>query len=431
MAFGSEFEAQLISRFLRSRKFFLTYGSIMKENYFEVQVHRDLFSIAKEYYSKYSDTLEYEVTKNEIRKILELSRRKDNEEVFKQRSELYFEIVDKLFEIDLSSGTEYSANEVVSYAKRQETIRILKEAAEKISRGSDAGLLSSDIAKVESMGSFEALGYDYFVEVASRTYLYDRPGRIVSTGFVSLNRFLGGGLAGTELGLIVGPPSRGKTAALVNLAVGAVLNRKNVLYFVLEGSKDDLAIRFDMRISRTSKDLLLAKSSEVLDFVQYFSRLTKSKLLIQMFPTETVTVKDLDEFLIQKEMVDNFIPDLIVIDYLNLCKRSSKEDIWMGRSYREGKALAVKRNIPVWSAVQANMGSLKSDIITPKMIAEATGRIWADADVIVGLCQSEQEEQKKPPEMRLYLGKNRNRSARKIIPLIFDPDLMLMEERKV
>jgi len=433
LAFSLEFEEQLMARLVRDKKFFFNYQSVLSENHFESQIHLDIYSIVCEYHPKYSDNLSSEILKNEITSKLAFSRRKDGEETFRKRLEMYFEAVDMIYGADISSGEQYTVDTVVEFAKRQELKRILITAAGELETGGKVTSLSSDLAKLESIGSTMILGYDYFDEVVPRTSsLYEKRENVVGTGFPRLNRFLGGGLAGSELGVVVGPPSRGKTAMLVNLAVGALIGRKNVVYFVLEGGRDDVAIRFDMRLSRISKDQLLSRSGEVYEFVEYFSKkVAKSKLIIQMYPTETATVKDMDDFLTHKEMVDGFSPDVIIIDYLNLCKRSTKEDIWVGRSYREGKALATRRNKPVWSAVQAKMGSLKSDIITGKDIAEATGRIWADADVVIGECQSDEEEKKSPMEMRFYLAKNRNRAAKKTIPIIFDSDLMLMEERNV
>jgi replicative DNA helicase len=204
------------------------------------------------------------------------------------------------------------------------------------------------------------------------------------------------------------------------------------MYFVLEGSALDIALRFDMRLTRVDREHLESRSKEVRDHILYVSNLFKSKLLIQQFPANSVTVRELDDYLTHKELADGFVADLLIVDYLALCKATNpKEDTWKGSNYREGKGMAGKRNKPLWSPVQAKMDSLKADVITPKAIAEATGRIWADSDVIIGLCQSEEEEKKEPMELRWYLGKHRNNRKGKLIPMIFDPSTMYMEEVEV
>ena len=428
MSFTIEFEESLVARIIKDKKFFHTYQSLLSENHFESQIVRDLFNVALEYHAKYEGELTTDILKNEIWEKMQYGR--ESKEVLEDKIQLYWEVIDRIYSLDISSGEGYTEAVIIDFAKKREYTKLFLNSIERINRGGPINSLSSEVAKIDAIGAKMDLGYDYFGEVVPRTAsLYEKPEHVVSTGYGRLNRYLGGGLAGGELGLVVGPPNRGKTSVLVNLAVGALIDRRDTVYFVLEGPSRDIALRFDMRLARIDKDELYVRSNEVHDFIVYFSRLSKAKLIIQMFPTESAMVKDLDEFLTRKEMIDGFVPDVIIIDYLNLCKRSTKEDIWVGRNYREGKGLAVRRNKPVWSAVQAKMGSLKNDIITPKDIAEATGRVWADADVILGLCQGEDEEKKK--EMRLYLGKNRNRAAKKVIPVTFDKDLMLIEERKV
>jgi len=436
--FDEGFENILLARFVRDRKFFFSYRGVVKESYFQSSINQKIFELVSKYYNTYTENMTIEVLKNEVTKYFEYSRRNETDEVYRQKYEFFLDTIDKLFTVDISSGEMYTGDAIVDFAKRKELERVILEAASRITKGENLDKISQEIIKVQAIGASVSLGYDYFKETARRiTLMYEKPEHVVGTGYKRLDRYLGGGLAGGELGLVVGPPSRGKTSALVNLAVGAMINRRNAVYFVLEGPVEDVAVRFDMRLARKSKivskgESWKSESDAVYNFVTYFSRQFKAKLILQMFPTETASVKDLDDFLTHLELVDDFVPDVIFIDYLNLCKRPfSKEDIWTGRNYREGKALATRRAKPVWSAVQAKMGALVNDVISPKDIAEATGRIWADTDVILGLCQSAEEEKKKPMEMRWYLGKNRNRPAKRIVPMIFDSSIMLIEERSL
>jgi len=427
--FDEEFELKLLAFLVRDKSFYFNYNAVVKLQYFENQMYRDIYSIISEYYKNYGISITKDVLKTEILRTLDKLK---SEEVYQERCSSYDELLELLFLCELPPES-YTADVIVNHAKRQELKILLLDIGKKIGSGSvvDIKNLTMSLSEVDSLGSSMSLGYDYFSDVVSRVYSRDeKADNVVSTGFKKLNRYLGGGLSGGELGLVVGPPSRGKTATLVNISVGALLGKSNVIYFVLEGGVNDIAIRFDMRLSRLTKDEIVSKASQVCDNVTYFSKLFKSRLIIQMFPTESASVKEIDDFLTHKELSDGFIPNLIVIDYLNLCKRSNaREDIWIGRNYREGKALAVRRNKPVWSAVQAKMGALKNDVVTGKDIAEATGRIWADADVILGLCQSEREEREDIPQMRFYLGKNRNRAAKKVIPVMFNNHVMLIEEQ--
>lgn len=422
--FEAGFEQKLLAFLLRDRQFFAKNQMLVEPKYLGSEIRRDVWTLGKAYLNKYSEALSYDILCNEVYKFFVDRKKKDID------IDTYYEEISEIFTQDVSAGQQYATDKVVEFARNQAMIIVLRAGAKKIMNKQPLETIATEAMKALSIGGNLNLGYDYFEETVTRTTRhYDMSENVVGTGYKRLNKWLGGGLAGGELGLVVGPPNRGKTAALINLAVGAMLARKNVIYFGLEGAERDVAIRFDMRISRIDKDHLQKGYKDVQNSVSYFHKLLKSTLIIKMYAQEEATVNDLDQYLTYEEMARGFKPDVVFIDYLNLCRRSnSKEDMWLGRNYREGKSFGTRRNLPVWSAVQAKMEALKGKVVEPHHIAEATGRVWADADVIIGLCQSDQEKEMKPMGMRWFLGKNRNRPGRKTTSIIFDNDLMLMEE---
>lgn len=422
--FDDTFEQRLLAFLVRDIKFFLRNANLMREMYFMNQIRRDIFHFSSRYMEKYGESPSLDISKNEVYRLFEEKKKKD------VAIDLYLELLEDLYQTDLSGGSSYAEDVLVSFAQSREMEKVLMDGAKLVRAKHDLSPILTGVTKVLGLGNKLELGYDYWDEVISRTSRgYDMPEQVVTTGFKRLNKFLGGGLAGGELGVIVAPPNRGKTAAMVNIAHGALVNRKNVIFIGLEGKEDDVAIRFDMRFSRIRKDLLLKESDKVRDILLYQHKLLKSKLILKMFPAETVTVSDIDQYITREEIVQGFKADLIIIDYLNLCKRSNpREDTWLGTNYREGKSMAHRRNRPIWTGVQGKEGSLRENVVSPKHIAESTIRIWADSDVVIGLCQSEEEEKKEPMELRWFLGKNRNRERGKTIPMIFDNFVMMMEE---
>jgi len=425
--FEEGFERQLLALLIRDREFYVKHQGYCETKYFASQIRRDIWELSREYLEKYIDqSLTYDILANEINHLFYKLKKKN------VNIDDYLEEAALVFTADITTGKKYTSDEVLEFARSQQMKIVLTTAAKRVKTRQDLRPIANEVMKALNIGENLNLAYDYFDETITRTTrLYGMSENHVGTGCRKLDRFLGGGLAGGEMGIVVGPPSRGKTAALVNLAVGAMLNRKNVIYFGLEGAERDVAIRFDMRISRINKDLLVKEFKQVQETVTYFHNLLKSTLLIKMYAQEDATVADMDQYLIYEEMARGFKPDIIFIDYLNLCKRpNQRDDNWMGRTYREGKGLATRRNLPLWSAVQAKMDSLKSNIVLPQHIAEATGRVWADSDVIIGLCQTDDQAKTHPMEMSWYLGKNRNRPAKRRIPMIFDSDIMLIEEDK-
>lgn len=424
--FDEEFEQKLLAFLVRDIKFYLRNKFVMKAGYFVSKIRGDIYFKASQYMDKYNEIIPQEDIRNEI-KDMYLSKKKKDIPI-----DTYWELLKDLFTRDLSGGG-YAEDQVLAFAQGQEMATALKDGAQRIMGGKDLRPILTNVTKALSIANKLELGYNYFEQTIRRTSIgYEMPENTVSTGYKKLDKFLGGGLGGGEIGIIVGPSSRGKTASLVNIALGSLRQKKNVLYIVLEGKVEDIAVRFDLSLSKTSKDYLLKEADKVRDHILMVSRLLKTKLIIKGFPTETVTVDEIDQYITHEEIITELKPDLLIIDSLNLCKRSNpKEDTWLGTNYREGKAMATRRKLPLWSASQAKDDSLKGEIVEPKHIAEATIRIWSDSDVIIGLCQNDTEAEKVPSELRWYLGKNRNRPARKTIPMIFDKDIMSIEETGV
>jgi hypothetical protein len=428
--FEDTFERRLLAFLIRDVEFYLRVSFAIRFDHFKNQYCRDICEQTQEYVKKYQSAIPKDILRNEIEKMFYKQKRQDC------TLDEYWEFIDALFAMDLT-GKQYTEDEVLKFAQSQQMKKVLGDAIDKVTNREDLSPILADVTKALTIGSKIELGYDYFGETIARSFSgYEPSETMVPTGFKKLDRLLGGGLAGGEMGILVGPSYRGKTAGLINVAAGALSKRKDVLYIGFEDSKDALAIRMDTRISRISKDDIRKESSKVKDSVLYWSTLLKSTLIFKVFPSDSVTVNEIDQYITHEELVRGFKPDLIVIDYLGRCKKSHpKDEFWMGTSYREGRALAVRRNKPLWSAAQAKEGSLTGHRVLPKHIGEATIRIWSECDVMIGLCQSTEELENygdDTPHMRWYIGKRRNeaggRGKASEVPMIFHVTTQFLEE---
>lgn len=432
--FDEEFERRLLAFLVRDINFFLRNSNFVLEQHFTNQFYKDIYRTIKNYFSRYNQPISEVILRNEITNFY-IKRQKRDVNI-----DEYFKVISELFKENISLGIEYTEDQLLNFVKNKEMENILTEGMERVLQNRDLNPILSNVTKILLIGNKLKLGYDYFKEAPARLakLSYESNENVVPTGIKKLDRLLGGGLSAGEIGVIVAPSSRGKTAALVNFAYGAMRRRKNVIYVCLEQKVEDVGTRFDMLISQFDKDDLKKEYEKAVNHILYVEKLFKTKLVLQFFPTETVTVADIDQYISHEQIVNGFEADLIIIDSLNLCKRSNtRDEIWQGTNYREGKAIAGKRNRPLWTAAQAKDGSLTQKFVTPRMISEATIRIWSDSDVIIGLCQdekegeSEEDEKTKPKPMRIYLGKNRNRQAKREIPIIFDPNVMTMTEQSI
>lgn len=248
MAFNLEFEEQLLSRLIRDKKFFFTYQSVLSENHFDSQIYRDLYEVACEYHPKYnSDLLTREILKNEINKKLELSRRKDGEEVFKERLELYFDTIDRIYTADLSSGEQYTADAVVKFAKRQAQKKLLLDGADELERG----------------GSLEGLG-DKFKEIEKRGVEPEASKwgtgktliEILDAPIIPSNYLVEPILSAGDKGFLVAQYKKGKTLLMMDLTLSLAMGR-DWLGFKVPKPRKVLYVRFELKDSRFNERLRL------------------------------------------------------------------------------------------------------------------------------------------------------------------------------
>lgn len=442
--FDEAFERRLLAFLIRDLPFFTKMSSFIEEGYFkDDRFSRDIFRLAKEYIETYKASIPEAILRQKLDEMYR-QQRKDN-----MKFDAYLDVVTKLYQEDLSTGREFSEDEVIQFAKEVRMMDTLVKGKEMIQAHKPLDPLLLDVSKVLSIGSKLSKGYNYFKETAPRlSFVYDSERETkVGTGIARLDHFLYGGLGQTEIGVIGAPTNWGKTALLVNFAFAALRRRKNVVYIFMEGGIDNLAIRFDQLISGYSKDQLRKFARDEnenkvpnpayrkLHYVE--DRLKSPNLILQMFPPESVTVEDIDRFIDHEEMVSGFKTDLIIVDYLNLCKATSrKEETWWGQSYRDGKSMAVRRKVPLWTAsqIKADEKVIKQKRLLAHHIAEATQRISADADVLLTIGGRSDEEFKKliegiePVELLIFLAKNRNNPGHKDIPVNFFVKTQRFEE---
>lgn len=434
--FDASFEQKLLAFLIRDIKFYHRNSGYAREVYFSNRFNKDIWTASKKYIEAYSTPINETDLRNEITKMY-YDRQKQDVVI-----DEYYDEIAELFKIDLAISKEYTEDLLRKFAQNKEMESVLNKGLELVDRNKDLMPILTDVTKALTIGSKLRTGYDYF-EMAQERFARGHDietASKVSTGIRKLDQYLRGGLACGELGIVAAPWNRGKTALLVNFSYGALKRFKNVVYICLEGRIEDVAMRFDQLINQTDKDTLLKEHLRVeeseepnqyLKYLVYIDKKLKSKLILQGFPADTVTVADIEQYIMHEQLLDQIEFDLIVIDYLNKCKKNIRDESWMGASYREGQGLAVKLNKPMWSAAQVKADEkLRYSKLTPNHIAESTNRIASDSDVILHILCEEKEESKKtdPVRMVLYIGKNRNNPSRREVPVDFYRSKMWFEE---
>ena len=223
------------------------------------------------------------------------------------------------------------------------------------------------VKKALSINIFDNLGHNYVKDVKDRLEAYKETEEYTSTNLLNMDEALGGGFAKKALYVFAGKTNIGKTLWLVNFATGLLKSGANVVYFTAEMSEMRIAQRIDANLLEIDINELSKISDE--KFIKMFKNEIKKysgKLIIKEYPTSTASAKTIETFLDDLRIKENFTPDFIIVDYLNIftsyrLPRSSYADTY--NYYRsiteELRSLAVQYNIGVITATQINRASAK------------------------------------------------------------------------
>jgi replicative DNA helicase len=382
---------------------------MVKAEYFEFPTHQKFFGIVKDHYLQY-----HTLPSND--QVLEEAK------VLKSPSELlsdYRSELDEINNVDVKSITneEYYLNLVEEFAKEQALKDALLNSLELLKAKKYADI-EGEFRAALSISRDVDLGIDYFADIESR---WDRLNNSklntqFRTPFGSINEQLEGGLCTRELAMVVAPPGVGKSLFLANQAVRSVLDGKNVLYISLEMSEDRVAQRFDSIFTRIRQKELSKKVGTLRERLDEINESVdcRGALRIKQFPTKRLNIAGLRAFLNQERNYNNFEPDVLIIDYLELMTTDSTLAEYQAqeRTAQELRGLAVENNILIWTATQTNREGRKVNIITDAELADSYGKIRV-CDLVFSINQTEEEFD--DGKARLYVMKSRNGRARFIV----------------
>jgi replicative DNA helicase len=299
------------------------------------------------------------------------------------------------------SDPRWVKDKVVEHYQARRINEAMEEAAEMIGRGESVTNVRSlllqaltDGDRTDQPGEF----WEDTIEERLKRYreLHEDPlsfGR-VPTGFSCVDSNVSGGLGPGELGVLVARPNGGKTAFLVNIGANATRARFKVVHFSYEMGRKAVLRRYDMCYTRMGKSQLATQQKTAYERLQEHARTQNYKrLLVKEYPTGSAGPAVLDSYLRLSSARDGFAPDVVLVDYAALMLAETNYDQMrhqLAAIYRNIRAVAVERQVPIWTAHQATRGGLESEFLGMADLAECH-EINAIADVIVGINQTPKE----------------------------------------
>ena len=328
---------------------------------------------------------------------------------------------------------DFLLDTVEEFARQKAMEEAIRKAVGILNEDGDIGEVEELVKSALLVNRNVNVGQDYFEDVSDRFRREAEDSDInrIPTVFVTHNRNLNGGLARKELAMVAAPPGVGKSLYLVNQGAQAIVDGKNVLYVSLEMSQDKIAARFDSVLSDLSIKDLKEKVFVKLKLKERLNEIrdtTRGRLIIKEFPTGSANVNQLRAFLVQLRLHKNFVPDLLIVDYLELLRPNRNIDSEYQAQQRiseELRGLGVEQDALVWTATQTNRQGRRVNIITDAELGDSYGKIRT-ADWAISLNQTQEEYDE--GVMRVFVMKARDSKQHYIVNVSVDYTTLQMKE---
>ena len=249
--------------------------------------------------------------------------------------------------------------------------------------------------------SFDShIGHDYLENSDERFEFYHRKEERIPFDLEYFNKITKGGLPQKTLNIALAGTGVGKSLFMCHMAAGAMVQGKNVLYITMEMAEEKIAERIDANLLNVSLDDLTDLPKDVYDKkVGKVREMCTGKLIIKEYPTAAASAIHFRTLLNELNLKKNFKPDIIFVDYLNICCSSRVKQGASVNSYTYVKAiaeelrgLAVEFSVPIVSATQTTRSGYTSSDPGLEDTSESFG-LPATADFMFALIASEEMDQ--------------------------------------
>ncbi len=405
------------------KDFYLQIITLIKPEYFEYDAHKNIFNTIVDHYSKYKILPTDHIILNTIKEEFLTSR----DSIGDYETEL--ELINNV-EHPTIGNKEYFLDQIEKFAKK-EAIKLAIAKSINLIKEENFGEIENEIKKALSVNRNMDLGQDYFNDFNKRWDRFDlqASGIKFPTVFSKLNEVLGGGLERKEFGMVVAVPGVGKSVYLVNQGVDGLRNNKKVLHVSAEMSEDRTAQRYDAQMTLVPIEALKNNREEVAKRLQIFKEtFPNSSLKIKQYPTVTATTNTIRALLNQLKNYEDFVPDIIIVDYLEIFRPTTEgmsEYQAQERIAQELRGLAIETDTVVWTATQPNREGAKSQVITDINLGDSYGKI-RPPDISISLNQTTQEYDQ--GIMRVHVMKSRNSKQRFTFPISIDYSTLRMSD---
>lgn len=419
-------EPLILRELLRNDEFMRKVSPFLKSEYFDDKSEKIVFDFVIDHLSQYNEVPSIEAIK------LNVSQRGMDSGAFSDCMEVLTELETEMVKAEpvqikwiIDTSEKWCKDQSISNAVLK-AVQILEDKS-----GKERGLIPSLLSEALAVSFDNKIGHRYFEDASSRYDSFHLKDSKMPFNLGYFNQVTDGGVPSKTLNIVMAGTGVGKSLFLCHHAAHCLKLGKNVLYITLELSENAVGERIDENLLRmTRDDLRSIGKNEYLTELDKIKTKYNSNLVIREFPTSSAHVGHFRALLNELLLKQKFKPDVIMIDYLNICASQRYKTIESPYSYvkaiaEEVRGLAVEYDVPIFSATQVNRGGFNDADIDLTDTSESFGLPYT-ADFFFALIET--EEYKQMNKLKVKILKNRYGSLGNPFIISVDKSKMMLFE---
>lgn len=385
-------ETKILSNLIYDEQYCRKVIPFIRTDYFSERKEAILSKIIVEFFTKYNKPLTKEILSIEVGNRTDIND-KELAEINSYVDTMTHEEVNESWMLE---QTEKFCKDKAVYNAILHSIRII-DGGDKVNTKDSIPSILSDALAI----SFDNhVGHDYIEDSDARYDYYHRIEEKVPFDLDMFNKITKGGLSKKTLNIVLAGTGVGKSLFMCHVAAGVLTQGKNVLYITMEMAEERIAERIDANLLNLTMDELKVIDKDIFDNrIKKISSKTQGKLIVKEYPTAGAHAGHFRALLEELKLKREFLPDIIFIDYLNICASQRMKQGGSINSYtyiksiaEELRGLAVEYNVPIVSATQTTRSGFTNSDPGLEDTSESFG-LPATADLMFALVSNEELEQ--------------------------------------
>ena len=385
-------ENLVIKNLLNDEEYLRKSLPFIKSEYFSETGDRNIFEIISKYFSDYNAIPTKEALQIEAGNLTDIS------------DDQYNSLLEYIKNIDdEESDLQWALDTTEKWCKERAVYLALMESI-KIADGNDKNkgpeAIPSILSDALSVSFDNHIGHDYIDDYEERYESYHRVDAKIPFDIEMLNKITKGGLVNKSLNVALAGTGVGKSLFMCHVASSCLMQGYNVLYITMEMAEEKIAERIDANLLNVNiQDLAQLPKMMFENKVNRIAKKTQGKLIVKEYPTASAHVGHFRALINDLVLKKSFRPDIIFVDYLNICASSRYKGSANINSYtlvksiaEELRGLAVEAEVPIVSATQTTRSGYGSSDVDLTDTSESFG-LPATADLMFALISTEELEQ--------------------------------------